>query len=535
MAIFEPTKRKRKLNIIGCSSGGGSGGSDDSLSAEASLEENLTTFNTAATWVTEDMAALYKTIGELNTAIETDDASSEKTEEVGGLVDQFGYDVEALMASIETMDQAEAEIQEAIGTETGVTSIAVSTAIGVGLTIYGLYSFGSKMKEYSDDMTEDRKERDEAADGVMNNKDGALEEFEQKKKDMGDTGRKAAEEVITKVASDIILTPVNPSSTTGVVIKHFAGNKLQDGLKVISTTEECKDGYDSPGCKIGVDVTDDEDSAAAPAGKTTVVVTGDDLTRTVVEKDIAEDTYEEITFDPLPIADAADKMLPSDDDEPGDKDDPKDEPGDEDDPKDEPGDDEEPGDEPGDDDDIPAPTMELSSEQAGEAGDFITYNVTAVISGVTETTSVTISVQNASTTNRTKTIAEDRTVSWSVLLMEKDAVVTVTRSDTGESKSIILPGKPAEANYDGTYKGTANSTPASEDCICIDSVGILVTVNGSTLSGSVTGTLSGNQISGRHNTWEELIFSGSIKGNVMSGTWYDSVDGCCSGTFRLTK
>ncbi|HMA84511.1 MAG TPA: hypothetical protein VKN73_02330, partial [Desulfosalsimonadaceae bacterium] len=467
------------LNIIGCSSGGSSGGSDDNLSAKASLEENLTTFNTAATWVTEDMAALYKTIGELNTAIETDDASPEKTEEVGGLVDQFGYDADALMASIETMDQAEAEIQEAIGTETGVTSIAVSTAIGVGLTIYGLYSFGSKMKEYSDDMTEHRKERDEAADGVMNNEDGALEKFEQKNKDMGDTGRKAAEEVTTKIASDIMLTPVNPSSTTGVIIKHIAGNKLQDGLKVISTTEECKDGYDSPGCKIGVDVTDDEDSAAAPAGNTTVVITGDGLTRTVDEKNITEDTYEEITFDPLPIADAADEMLPSDDDEPGDKDDPKDEPGD----------DEEPGDEPGDDDDIPAPAMDLSFAKASEDTDSITYNVAAAVSGVTERTSVTISFQNAATSGSTKTISEDSTVIWSVTVLDKDAVVTVSRSDTGESEPITLPGK--TINYDGTYKGTATTTFEGKDCFCVDSATLTVFVSGSTLSGSVTGTLSG--------------------------------------------
>ncbi len=498
------------LNIIGCSSGGSSGGSDDNLSAEASLEENLTTFNTAATWITQDMAALYKTIGALNTAIETDDPSPEKTEELGGLVNQFRADTDALMASIETMDLAEAAVQEAIGTETGVTSIAVSTVIGVGLTIYGLYSFGSKMKEYSDDMTEDRKERDEAADGVMNNEDGALEEFEQKNKDMGDTGRKAAEEVITKVASDIILTPVNPSSTTGVIIKHVTGNKLQDGLKVISTTEECKDGYDSPGCKIGVDVTDDEDSAAAPAGKTTVVITGDDLTRTVVEKDITEDTYEEITFDPLPIADAADKMLPADD--------------------------EEPGDEPGNDDDIPAPAMDLSFAKASEDTDSITYNVAAAVSGVTERTSVTISVQNAATSGSTKTISEDSTVIWSVTVLDKDAVVTVSRSDTGESEPITLPGKTIETNYDGTYRGKAVTTYEGEfPCLCWDEYGLQVNVNGNQLSGMATGSLNGNQVNGYHNEYPELIFTGTIEGNVMSGTWYDSADGCCSGTFTLTK
>jgi hypothetical protein len=51
----------------------------------------------------------------------------------------------------------------------------------------------------------------------------------------------------------------------------------------------------------------------------------------------------------------------------------------------------------------------------------------------------------------------------------------------------------------------------------------------------VSGTISGNRISGHDNDYPEIVFTGTIEGDVMSGTWYDSVDGACRGTFRLTK
>jgi hypothetical protein len=59
-------------------------------------------------------------------------------------------------------------------------------------------------------------------------------------------------------------------------------------------------------------------------------------------------------------------------------------------------------------------------------------------------------------------------------------------------------------------------------------------VSGTSLSGDAVGTLNGNRVSGVDSEYG-LAFSGSISGNVMSGTWNDTMDGCCSGTFSLTK
>ena len=107
-------------------------------------------------------------------------------------------------------------------------------------------------------------------------------------------------------------------------------------------------------------------------------------------------------------------------------------------------------------------------------------------------------------------------------------------SDTGKKASLTLPAK--AINYDGTYVGSAVTTFEGEDCFCWDVVeGILVIVSGSSLSGDAIGTLNGNQVSGVDSEYPELAYTGSISGSVMSGTWTDTVDGCCSGTFSLIK
>ena len=198
----------------------------------------------------------------------------------------------------------------------------------------------------------------------------------------------------------------------------------------------------------------------------------------------------------------------------------------------------------GDDEDDPAngddeqeptdPVMEISTTVLDEDVDYITYRVAARILGVTGPTNVTLSLQNAQTwDDTTKSLSADGTVTWSVTVLENNGVITVKRSDTNESQSFTLQG--TMITYDGTYSGTARTTYEGEDCWCWDTTTLTVTVNGSSLSGDVTGTVNGNRISGHDNEYPEIIFSGTINGNVMSGTWYESADLCCSGTFYLTN
>ncbi|MDA3898542.1 MAG: hypothetical protein PF482_20575 [Desulfobacteraceae bacterium] len=536
------------FSITGCGGGGG-GGSDsagtdntgtDTTNQTADLQEHLTSFNTAMDWVAEDLPALMGTVDQLNTAIDADDGSAEKTLEIGLLVDSFALDAAILVIDVEAMDLAEAGIQEITNSETGLTSvIGIVTVVGVGLVIKGLYSFGQKMKGYSDDMSEARKDRDEAAEDVMNNVPGGLKKFNDSNKRMRDTGEDAIQELGTKVTTDLVLSPINPTSLTGVILADVAGNKLQDGLKVLSATKECEGGIDSPGCKIGVSKTDQADSAVVPDGDTTIVVGGGDTARTVIKEEISPGSYTEVTIDPIPIKEATpQKIADSDNAVTGDDNPPVDpvdtDPGDTD-----------PGDtDPGDDDPADVPTMTLSAAVSSENDTSITYSVAAAVSGVTDATTVTINVANASTGSSTKTLSSDGTVIWTVTVLDEDATVTVSRSDTGDQESLTLSAK--TANFDGTYSGLAVTTFEGEDtedrwCFCWDTFGLRVTVSGTSLSGDdVSGTLSGNQVSGTHGghsgdfEGQYETFTGSITNNVMSGTWHDS-SGCCSGTFSLTK
>jgi hypothetical protein len=208
---------------------------------------------------------------------------------------------------------------------------------------------------------------------------------------------------------------VNPTSLAGVLIKHVAGNKVQDGLKVLSTTKACEErGYNSKGCKIGFDETGDTESVVVP-GPSKIVVGGDDTARVIFEDNVAPGSSKEVELDLTSIKDAAGEMLPEE---------------------------EENGEDPGDEDPgDTTPEMTLSMAVADEDETSITYNVAAAVSRVTEPTSLTLSVQNAGTGDATKYIQKDSTVIWSVTVLDQYATITVTRNDTDDTRSLTLPGK----------------------------------------------------------------------------------------------
>lgn len=501
------------FNVLSCGGGGSSGDSQ-----EKQLEKELTDFNSAMEKSSDNLVSLMASLDQLNTAIAADDGSTEKTTEIKELADQFATYAESLVESIERMDTSESEIQKFIGTENTLqTKALITTLIGTGLVIHGLYKFATNMKTYSDEMIEARKKRDAALDALDDNETDALDQYEEAQQKMAKTGHDATQEFATKVTTDLVLSPINPTSTTGIILKDMAGNKLQSGLKVISSTKSCEDGYENSGCKIGIDETDESGKAVVPKGDdTTIVVGGHKTARTVVEKDITENEFTEVAIEPVAIEDAGDELLPPDDDDDEDDDDS--------------------GDDTSTNTDGDTSTgsaaMSISSTVSSEDSSSITYLVSVAVSGITSSTTVTISVENASTSGSKKTLSEDGTVLWTVIVLDKDASVSVVRSDTGEQVSISLDGK--KTAYDGTYIGTAITTWEHEDCWCWDSVdGLTVIVSGTTLSGDVSGTLSGNLVSGVENEYS-LSFSGTISGSVMSGTWYDP-DGCCSGTFSLTR
>lgn len=184
------------------------------------------------------------------------------------------------------------------------------------------------------------------------------------------------------------------------------------------------------------------------------------------------------------------------------------------------------------------PVMEISTTVTDEDVDFITYRVTATVSGITGPTDVILSLQNAQTWgNTSKSLSADGTVTWSVTVLENNGVITVTRSDTNEGQSLTLSGKKNDHEttvYDGHYVGRMYSSDESESWY------FRVEVTGSTVTGRIEGTLSGNQITGQDHFVTDWVYSGTISGDVMSGTWYYSFEGTFGpghneGTFSATR
>ena len=526
------------FSISGCGGGGGGGsestGTDnsgtDSASQTADLQEHLTTFNLAMGWITEDLPAMADTVNQLNTAIAEDDGSAEKTVELDFLVDSFGLDLDMLTADAETMEAAEAGIQGITNPATSITSFAVAPVIGVGLAIAGLYAYIKALRGHREEAVEELKVRKKALVDTSNGVAGAEKRYTDSQKKLVDIGAKTIKTVTKKVVT--VTIPGNPTSTTGVLLKEGAGNAVEKGLDVLSATNECENG-DSPDCKIGVSKTDQAGSAFTPDGDVTIVVGGGDKAREVVKEEISPGSFTEVTIDPIPIDEATpQKIADSDNSVTGDTDTGDNDTGDTD-----TGDTDTGDTDTGDDDTPVTPTMTLSASVSSENDSNITYSVSAAITGITDSTTVTIIVEHASTGTSTKTLTADDSVVWSVIVTDEDATVTVRRSDTGDQESLTLSAKTAK--FDGTYEGLIITTFQGADnneriCFCFDSYPFRIIVSGSSLSGDVTGTLSGSQVSGVDNEYG-MAFSGSISGNVMSGTWNDSGVGCCSGTFSFTK
>jgi len=489
------------VNLVGCGGGGGGGGGGETPPPTGTtLQKELTSYNTSMDGIVSDMVDMIKVVQNLEMAFDRDDGSPAKTLEINALVDSFNSTTTSFLTNVEKMEQAELGVQDFTQPLAGKRVALLPVVIGAVLVIKGLYSFGQKMKEYSNDMSAARTERDAAATGITNNVPGSEEKYAAAKEDMRDAGAAAVQELATKVTTDLVLSPLNPTSVTTVILKDVAGNTFQEGLKVLSSTEECASGYATSGCTLGVSVTNNTYPAIVPSGKTTLVVGGGSTTRTVIDgEDFPPEATVEITREEIPVTEATPSAIIQNDSG------------------------------------IPVvlTSLSLSKAKLSEDADSITYTVSAAVAGVTAPTTVTVTVENGATGSSTKSITGDSTVFWTITVLDRNATVTVVRKDTGESQTLTLPGK--VLNFDGSYTGIATTTYEAPTAICWDSTEVGVTVSGNVLGGDVSGTVSGNVVSGSYYTSDgTLIFSGIINSTTMSGTWHDPAGGC-SGTFSLSQ
>jgi len=530
--------------VVMCATSGTSSGGTTSC-GQTTLQKELTNFNTAIDGAVADIVNITKTVQNLETALQGDVNSTSQSAVIGTLVDEFESRATSLLANVVKMEQAESGIQQFTKKQASQLAVAppvvgararsllannwktqaeleiqpfaeirnrkpadfgIVTILGTALVIKGLYEFGKACKSASKTTSDGRNMKEAATDKINANPNDekAWDDRIKGNELMRNGAGEVTKELGTKLISDVVTGPFKTVSTTAVVIKEAAGNLIQEGLKVISSTKECATDYKDPKCTIGVSTTDNQYPAIVPSGKTTVVVGGGNVSRTVIEEqDFPPGETVEITREEIPVTAATPEAITQND----------------------AGVPVSGGSTP-----VVSTSLTLSKVVSSQDSTSITYTVSAALTGVTAPTSVSISVQNAGTGGSTKTISGDGTVSWSVTVLQKDATVTVTRQDTGEQQTLTLPGK----TFDGYYTGTAITTFEAKDVFCWDSVsGIGISVSGGVLGGDVIGTLSGNVVSGSYTEYG-LTFSGTINGTVMSGTWRDP-EGGCSGTFSLSK
>ncbi len=177
----------------------------------------------------------------------------------------------------------------------------------------------------------------------------------------------------------------------------------------------------------------------------------------------------------------------------------------------------------------------LSSEKVSETIDSATYRVTATISGVSGSVTITATPTNASLTTATQTLTENGSVSWNVVVLDKDATIAVSRSDSSTVSTINLKGKIDAPKYIEIYKASTTSVTyvgSLENGSCLESVGeedfFLMDQEGNLHNGTLDdfaiyeGGITGENIH-LTNNWDY-----TFTGTIYSGSW---TGGDCKGEY----
>jgi hypothetical protein len=260
---------------MGCSSS-----SDGEAPDVATFREAMTQYDPAVQELVTQLTAVTEVTQRLNIALAGDDEPGVELQ-----ADALEVATDKLLAAVVELEKLESTLTGEEESAGMITQKLVFT-VGVGLVVLGLYNFGKQMKKHSDNVSKARKEAEAAADGVLSGEDGALEKYEQARKKMKDEGTEAAQTLTRKVVTDLVTSPINPTSVGGLLLKDHLGNKLDKGIKVLTTTEGCRtDGED---CAISFQQTDDLGRVAVPAGKQAIVISGPGAARVALKEVVVE-------------------------------------------------------------------------------------------------------------------------------------------------------------------------------------------------------------------------------------------------------
>lgn len=406
--------------LIGCGGGGGGSSSPAVPDNDTILRSSLTEFNNA-------FAANYDSLTNIAAAKASFAAAVAKATAGGqddlddfadldGLWASFFSEVEKLEKSIDDMKSADDNIQSLTGASANRKQALVLA--GLGLYFATAYMFSQRMGDYKDELDESNA-RVEVLEA-----EGKYADVVTEKKKQTTLAGKVITDITTSVISSTVTAPANPSTVGGVLITNFAGDKIADGMKAISTVgdekmvlSESKDGKIHVASGAPVLLASNGDTA-----RYFVDVSKDSAIPNIPTLSDNSGAYTPVTREEVPLTEATVTSVKEND--AGEL--------------------------------YPDNTISLTYTEKSRTSTMVTYQVTATVKIVPRPTILEIDVNQASTSGSDKPVSAAGSVSWEVYVTAAGGSVKVTRSDTGEWQSIGLPFEagsttPAATGFAGTW------------------------------------------------------------------------------------
>jgi hypothetical protein len=293
--------------VVACSGCGGGGGSDGDGSRKtaprsASEREHLRDYERAAEDLVDTVEEIGRTLLALQSALEVEDDAETDAQ------------LDALPDALDRLEDASDRLQRAeeglagnqYGEEPGVARASLGF-LPVLVTLAGLASFAEYLRGQSEAMNEQRNRRDDACSAIADNEPGAIEACQDARDDMAKTGTEVIERMTEEVVTELVLSPVEPTSVGGLILKEAAGEALQGGMTVLTSTEECGSMPPAEGCRVGIARTGADGETQAPAGVINVSVSGNGRARVELDEvELGPDEVIELILDLVDIEDDGD-------------------------------------------------------------------------------------------------------------------------------------------------------------------------------------------------------------------------------------
>jgi hypothetical protein len=261
---------------VGAGCGGGGNAAPGSGSS-ADTSQTLDDYSSAADELVDRMDDVVRGVVDLQTALDAADDDA-----VDAALDAQPAQLDAVEDVIERLRSAEQDLNdEQFGEDPQV--VQAQALLPALAALAGLAAFAKWLREQNAAANEARMRRDAAANGIDANTPGASDDYTRAQNDLNNVGADVIRRTTTEVVTQLVLSPVEPTSVGGIVIKELAGQAVQEGMTVLTSTPECKQAPPATGCRIGITRTGASGEARAPSGTLTVSISGDGVARTELE------------------------------------------------------------------------------------------------------------------------------------------------------------------------------------------------------------------------------------------------------------